>query len=62
MTGSEKQAWYPEWWAKKLEQEREKDRAKEEAKERAAQKLDQASHGPGRPPPGGFSLTTGKAT
>ena len=66
MTGSEKQAWYPEWWAKKLEQERGKDRAKEEAKaeakERAAQKLDQASHGPGRPPPGGFSLTTGKAT
>ena len=32
------------------------------AKERAAQKLDQASRGPGRPPPGGFSLTTGKAT
>jgi hypothetical protein len=64
MTWSEKRAWYPEWWAKKLEQEQEKDRAKEEAKaeakERAAQKLDQASRGPGRPPPGGFSLTTGK--
>jgi Family of unknown function (DUF5681) len=66
MAWSEKRAWYPEWWAKKLEQEQEKDRAKEEAKaeakERAAQKLDQASRGPGRPPPGGFSLTTGKAT
>ncbi len=27
-----------------------------------AQKLDQASYGAGRPPPGGFSLTTGKPT
>lgn len=28
----------------------------------ATQKLDQASYGPGRPPPGGFSVTTGKWT
>jgi hypothetical protein len=65
MTRSEKQAWYPEWYAKKLEEEQEKARAEEKAKaqaneKRAAQKLEQASCGPGRPAPGGFSLTTGK--
>jgi hypothetical protein len=65
MTRSEKQAWYPEWYAKKLEEEQEKARAEEKAKaqaneKQAAQKLDQASHGPGRPASGGFSLTTGK--
>ena len=56
MTRSEKQAWFPAWWAKYGEAW-EKQRAKEQ---QAAPKLDQASLGRGRPPPGGFSLTTGK--
>ena len=69
MTMSEKRAWYPEWWVKKLAEAQEKERAKAKAKEdvqkqanetQAAPPLDQASCGPGRPPPGGYSLTTGK--
>lgn len=56
MTSSEKLALYQKLCAE--------DEAKEaEAKEqRASQRLDQASYGPGRPAPGGFSLTTRKWT
>ena len=58
MTRMERRAWYPEWW-EKYGEAWEKRRAKEQ---KAAPKLDQASLGRGRPPPGGFSLTTGKWT
>jgi hypothetical protein len=44
-------------------EERMKEEAKEQAKvQRAAPKLDQASLGRGRPPAGGFSVTTGKCS
>lgn len=56
MTRSEKQAWFPEWWAKNGEAY-EKQQIK---KRQVAQPLDQASLGRGCPPPGGFSLTTKK--
>ena len=65
MTWSERRAWYPEWHAKKEKERMEQEKAKATAKAnapQAAQKLDQASYGPGRPPPGGFSVTTGKYT
>ena len=40
-----------------------KEKAEQEVKQtQPAQKLNQASYGAGRPPPGGFSLTTGKPT
>ena len=40
-----------------------KEKAKQEVKQsQPAQKLDQAGYGAGCPPPGGFSLTTGKPT
>ena len=40
-----------------------KEKAKEEVRQtQPAQKLDQASYGAGRPPPGGYSVTTGKPT
>lgn len=58
MAWSEIRAWYPEWWAKYGEAW-EKQRAK---KQQAAARLDQASLGRGRPPPGGVSVTTGKPT
>lgn len=58
MTASEIRAWYPEWWAK-YGAAWEKQRAK---KQRNAAKLDQASLGRGRPPPGGISVTTGELT
>ncbi len=56
MTRSEMRAWYPEWWEKNGEAW-EKQRAEEQ---KAAAKLDQASLGRGNPPPGGYSVTTGK--
>jgi hypothetical protein len=61
MTMSEKRAWYPEWWAEQQKKQWTKEQAEAEAKEqKAAPKLDQASLGRGRPPPGGFSVTTNK--
>jgi hypothetical protein len=40
-----------------------KEKARQELRAmQPSQKLDQASHGAGRPPPGGYSVTTGKPT
>ena len=58
MTPLQKQIYYREWW-EKYGEAWEKQRAEEQ---KAAPKLDQASLGRGRPPPGGVSLTTGKWT
>lgn len=67
MTESARRAWYSEWCAEKAAEEQEKQRMKEKAKaeakeNQAAPPLDQTSCGAGQPPPGGFSVTTGKPT
>lgn len=58
MTPLQKQIYYPEWW-KEHGEASEKQRLEQQ---RAAAMQDQAGVGPGRPPPGGRSVTTGKPT
>lgn len=59
MTRLERRAWYPKWFQQHGEAW---DKQQLKKQQQAAPSLDQASLGRGRPPPGGYSITTGKRT